>query len=192
VLLAIAGVLLAAERAYVASDDAARQTTDRKMLTALAELTPDVPEAKKIAEQLAGQDAEVHYLAGLEFLNQGDADAAIDPLREAVKLHPNYFQAHLQLGDALLAAGKNVAATEAFQRAIELRPDVPDARVGLADAHLKAGRVDMAEETLRAGLKRQPDSAELNYTLGLLLQQTGRPLESAKLLDRAAELGLSP
>jgi Tfp pilus assembly protein PilF len=191
VLLAIAVVLLAAERAHVTSDDAAREAADRKMLAALAELTPEVPEAKKIAEQLSAQDAEDQYVIGLEFLKQGNAEAAIAPLREAVKLEPAYFQAHLQLGDALLAAGKHAAAVQAYSHAVRLRPDVPDAHIGLADAQIKLGRLEAAEAALRNGLTRKPDSPELCFTLGVLLQHTGRSAEAAGFLRHAADAGLT-
>jgi Tfp pilus assembly protein PilF len=192
ILLAIAGVLLAAERHYQVADAEGRPLADRRMLTALAELTPNVPEAKRIARQLATRDADERYQAGLEFLKQGDAASAIAPLRDAVKLDPDHFQAHLQLGDALLAAGKSAAAIDAFTRAVELNPKSPDARVGLADAQIKAGRVEDAEDTLRTGLSALPDSPELNLTLGLLLQHTGRSQQAVPLLRRAADLGLSP
>ena len=192
VLLAIAGVLLAAERRYQTADAEGRQLADRRMLTALAALTPSVPEAKKIAGQLDAHEAEVRYRAGLEFLKRGDAVSAIAPLREAITLDPKYFQAHLQLGDALLASGKPVAAIDAFSQAVALRPEVPDARIGLADAQIKVDRLDAAEATLRAGLAAQPDSPELTYTLGLFLEQSGRSKEAAELLRRAEELGLSP
>jgi Flp pilus assembly protein TadD len=62
----------------------------------------------------------------------------------------------------------------------------------LADGQIKAGRLEDAEATLRSGLEALPDSAELNYTLGLLLEHAGRADEAAPLLRRAGELGLSP
>jgi cytochrome c-type biogenesis protein CcmH/NrfG len=106
-------------------------------------------------------------------------------------LNPRHLQTHLQLGDALLALDKHAAAQDAYRTAIALRPDVADARIGLAEAQIKSGRLDRAEATLRAGLARQPNSPELRFTLGLLLQQTGRSLEANDLLRRAASQGLA-
>ncbi len=191
VLLAAAVILIAAERRH-SSDAAGRSMADRRMLPALATLTPEVPDAQKIAQQLMAADAQDRYRTGLEHLKQGNAAAAVAPLREAVKLDPEHFQAYLQLGDALLALRKHQAAEKAFRRAMELRPRVPDARIGLAEAQIKSGRLDAAEATLRAGLAAQPDSPELSYTLGLLLQRSGDSAEASELLRRAAELGLSP
>jgi tetratricopeptide (TPR) repeat protein len=185
VLLVLAAALIDSERTYSKAD------SNERMLAALATLTPDVPEAREIAAKLHFNEAETKYRIGLDFLKKGQAAPALEPLREAVKLNPEHFQAHLQLGDALLALDKHAAAAKAFQRAIAVRPEVPDARVALADAQIKSGRLNAAERTLREGLERAPDSPELNFTLGLLLQQTGRAAEAAPLLERAAEGGLS-
>jgi Flp pilus assembly protein TadD len=63
--------------------------------------------------------------------------------------------------------------------------------VYLADALVKAGNTAEAEQVLRAGLANDPRSPELNFTLGTLLKNLGHDAEADKLLERAAELGLS-
>jgi Flp pilus assembly protein TadD len=74
---------------------------------------------------------------------------------------------------------------------VALRGDAPEARISLADALIFAGDSATAEATLREGLSRQPDSPELNFTLGILLEQTGRAAEAAPFLNRASDYGLS-
>jgi tetratricopeptide (TPR) repeat protein len=189
-LLAIIGALVAAERRYQHVDATGQPVADRTTLEALAQLTPDVPEARQLARDLAAEDAEAHYRVGLERLKQGDAQGAVTPFREAVRLNGRHLQAHLQLGDALLALDKHTAAAEAYLQAISLQPELADARIGLAEAQIKSGRLDHAEATLREGLVRLPDSPELSFTLGLLLQQTGRSIEADEMLRRAASQGL--
>jgi tetratricopeptide (TPR) repeat protein len=188
-LLSLVAMLIASERAYTSgeTDEGAR---NERMLAALAALTPKVPEAQEIVRQFNARDAETYYQTGLDLLKKGEAQPAIAPLRKAVKLDPEHFQARLQLGDALLAEGKPAAAAEAYHEAIELCPESPDARVALADAQIKSGDTSAAEATLREGLVQQPDSPELCYTLGLLLQQLGRIEEAAPLLQKAAQKGL--
>ena len=143
------------------------------------------------AVELAPDSAEAHYRLGLLRLQQNRPDAALEPLREATRRDPKHFQAQLQLGDALVALGEAELAVSVYRRAVALRPDVADARVCLADALLKSGDMVNAEATLREGLAVNPDSPELNFTLGILLQTLGSQAEAAKLLDHAAELGLS-
>lgn len=149
-----------------------------------------VPMLQRILK-LNPKSAEHHYRLGLAYLKLGDASRAVTPLRRAVQLDDANFQAHLQLGDAMLAVGKPEGALAPYKRAVELRPEVADAWVCLADALLQANLSSEAEAALRAGLAATPDSPELNLTLGLLLVQTDRREEGAKLLRRAEQLGLN-
>jgi tetratricopeptide (TPR) repeat protein len=163
-------------------------------LSALLMRVDRVNEAVAVLEQileLNDKSAEHHYRLGLAYLKLGDASRAVAPLRRAVQLDDVNFQAHLQLGDAMLAVGKPRDALAPYKRAVELRPEVADAWVCLADALLQAGLHREAEEALRAGLAATPDSPELNLTLGLLLVQSDRGEEGAKLLRRAQQLGMN-
>ena len=191
-LLAIAATLIGSERMYASGDAAEREARQQRLLTALAELTPNVPEAQEIARSLAGEHADHEYQRAVQLLTQGDARAAVAPLRSAIAIDPTHFQAYLQLGDALLALGKTTAAADVYRQAIALKPEVPDARVALADALLQSGQSATAEKVLREGLAEHPDSAELNFTLGLLLDRTGNSLDAKPFLDRAAAQGLAP
>ena len=168
------------------------ESRQRAMLTALARLTPDVPEARAIAKELNGANADALYAEGLEALKRGDAAAAVAPLREALELDPKLFRAHVQLGDALLALDKPRSAAESYRRAIELEPKIVDARIALAEALLKSQQTAVAESTLREGLAISPTSPELNLTLGILLRATGQAAEAKPFLDRASRLGLRP
>jgi protein O-GlcNAc transferase len=153
-----------------------------------------VPEAITVLEALIAIDAtsaESHHRLGFARLQQGDARHAIAPLKQAVKLDPKLVEGWLQLGDAFMALEKPQSAVAAYARAVELRPDVADAWVSWADSLLHSGLIGEAEQVLRSGLKATPDSPELNLTLGLLLQQIGKPREAAKLLARAQQLGLN-
>ena len=185
-LLAIAAMLIGSERMY-----ASRDSRQRAMLVALTKLTPDVPEARAIASQLAGVSADEQYERGLAALKKGDATAAVGPLINATELDAGHFLAHVQLGDALLALNQPAQAAEAYEQALALRPDAAEVRVALAEAILKSDDFDKAERTLREGIVRSPNSAELNLALSILLEATGNPMEAEPFRRRAAELGLS-
>jgi Tfp pilus assembly protein PilF len=185
-LLAIAATLIGAERMYASGES--RQLA---LLTALAKLTPSVPEARAIAQQLGDARADEQYRKGLAALTKGDAAAALPFLRDAVKLDPQHFLAHVQLGDALLALNQPADAADAYRRSVELQPSVAEARIGLAEALLKSGQPAAAETILREGLALQPDSGELNFSLGLLLENLGKRAEATPFLQRADKLGLA-
>jgi tetratricopeptide (TPR) repeat protein len=144
----------------------------------------------KRAIDLDSRSAEARYQLGLAQLKQGNAQQAAGSFRRAVQLDPSHFQAQLQLADALVALGEYAGAADCYRQAVAMRPDSPDARIGLADAQLKAGDADGAEATLREGLTRNPEARELWFTLGLLLEHTGRAAEARQWLDKAAASGL--
>ncbi|RIK79476.1 MAG: hypothetical protein DCC67_10415 [Planctomycetota bacterium] len=191
VLASIAAVLVGAERRYGSPGSTAAAQNQQEMLAALAALTPDVPEARRIDQALRTASANEAYRRGLLRLQQGDAAGAVAPLRDAARLDPTHFQARLQLGDALMALAKPAAAAELYRQALALRPDVADAWVNLAAAQMQSGDQSAAEATLRRGVEESPDSPELNYTLGVLLEHLGRSAEAAPFLQRASELGLA-
>lgn len=150
-------------------------------------------EAAVVLQRLVEQGDEspgTQYRLGLAFLSQGQADAAVAPLRSAVDKDPHHVQAWLQLGDALMALGKPQAAVDAYRRAVKSQPTQGESWVCWADALLQTGQVAEAEQVLRRGLKAAPDSGALCLSLGLLLEQLGRP-EAAGWLQRAKELGLN-
>ncbi|MEM9658737.1 MAG: tetratricopeptide repeat protein, partial [Planctomycetota bacterium] len=143
------------------------------------------------AVELDPTRADAHFGLGATLLKSGDAAKAVAPLSKAVELDENHFAARLKLGDSLYALQKWSRAVDAYEDALRLRPDVADAWVNLASAQLNAGRVIAAEQTLRKGLRELPDAAELSFTLGMLLRQTGRGEESRQWLERAAAGGLT-
>jgi tetratricopeptide (TPR) repeat protein len=80
----------------------------------------------------AGQDsALLRYSLGAECLKDGDTDAAITHLGQAVLLDANYSAAWKLYGKALDAAGRHTEAIETFDRGIavaEGRGDIQAAK----------------------------------------------------------------
>jgi FkbM family methyltransferase len=75
----------------------------------------------------AGGDPEVWMLRGVAGGMAGDSREAERCLREAVRLQPEWPDAHFNLGHALLSQGELHAAARAFIEAIRLRPDYAQA-----------------------------------------------------------------
>ena len=67
----------------------------------------------------------------------GDAVSALTRLEEICRRHPNWAEAHYELGVTEGLLGSGDAAIEALRRAVSLKPDLPDAWRALAD-HLAA------------------------------------------------------
>ena len=73
--------------------------------------------------------------------------------REAVKLKPNYAQAHNNLGNALHQLGMLTAASESFQRAIQLKPDYVVAYNNLSVLQKDQDDINAAQLSCRRALE---------------------------------------
>ena len=70
-----------------------------------------------------------------DLLNQvilGRLPEAAEAYREAVKLHPEYAQAHVMLGLTLASLGQIEEAAEFFREALEIQPNNATAHFNLA------------------------------------------------------------
>lgn len=111
--------------------------------------------------------------------DDGDFDAALDLLGEALLLYPDSVALRLTLAYTHLAVREYAWARRAFERTLELEPDHEEALVGLGDALLKLGeRVGafLAFDRVRElGFGDDPD----------LMLAVGRSLYREEMYERA-------
>lgn len=119
----------------------------------------------------------------------GRTSEAIASLREAVRLKPNYVEAHLDLALALSAWGDHAAAEKSCRDALRLQPGLLLAKQTLATELCALDRAGDAERLLRQALAlgvRDPrQAAALEYGLALALKQQDRFHEALALFDSA-------
>ncbi len=116
------------------------------------------------------QDVDSLYRFGLDQLEQGDTENAINTFRKVLELNPNYALAHSSLGYIYMRRGNSDLARASFERAIDL-----DMR--LAAAHNGRGMVLAQDERTRAvaldsyreALNLDPDYLDARYNLGVTL-----------------------
>jgi tetratricopeptide (TPR) repeat protein len=119
----------------------------------------------------------------------------------AAQYDPAFFEAHHNLGLALLDAGSAKRALPAFENALALRPDSADARYNFALALKQANHVHDAAEQLERILRSNPDDTRAHLSLGNLYAQKlnqpqrarehyGRVLEKNPQHPQAAEIRL--
>ncbi len=65
---------------------------------------------------------------------------AIEHYERALRLSPDYAEAHNNLGNALARQGKLPEAIEHFERALQLKPDYAEAHSNAGDALLRLGK----------------------------------------------------
>src|SRR5262249_6272558 len=103
---------------------------------------------------------------GQYLVQKKDWEAAIPPLREAVRLLPGsplesqLPVARYVLGQALVATGRADEAIVAYRELIRLNPDETSAYISLSMVLKSAGRYSEALQTILDALRRNPAWAE--------------------------------
>ena len=120
---------------------------------------------------------------------------AIASFKRAIKLKPDFADAHGYLGDAYRHLGKDKSAQGAYEKAIGLNGDLLGARHGLGLVSLNRGDTDRAIEQFTEMVNRLPEEnaaarAIAHANLGLALDQNGQRREA--LAHMATAFALAP
>jgi tetratricopeptide (TPR) repeat protein len=132
----------------------------------------------QMALEIRSKNTQSHYGLGMALIqsNLGNVlarqqlyDAAVDHLQEAVKLRPDYADAHFNLGSVLFQQGKIEQAITQWRKAIELRPRDAEAHRNVADALFKQRKMHEAISEYKQALNITPeDPAALNNLASIL------------------------
>jgi serine/threonine protein kinase/Tfp pilus assembly protein PilF len=117
----------------------------------------------------------------------GESDGALDALRRALEVAPDYTMAHIARGDVLAARGDVPGSLAAYQAALAVAPQQLQARLRIGALLVKQGRPADALAALRPGLESTGERAEMYRDLGAQLERLG-DVASAM---RAYRLGLA-
>jgi tetratricopeptide (TPR) repeat protein len=114
--------------------------------------------------------------------DDGDYDAALETLKEGLRLYPHSVELYVGLGFTRLAREEYAWAKQAFERALVLDPEHEDGLVGMGESLLRFGQ---QPEALR--LFRTARETACGRDLELLLT-IGRALYREALYDEAQEV----
>ena len=126
------------------------------------------------------------YTAALEAARAGDSRKAVEHLRGAVSLYPEFAIALNELGVQYLRLHQADKAAEALQRAVKISPDALAPRLNYGIALLEKRSFVEAETELRVVLKRNDGAATAHLYLGITLINLRNYVEAEKELQRAA------
>src|SRR5690348_14518573 len=118
-----------------------------------------------------GEDPNLHYNIGLAKWALGQRADATEHWRRAIALHPNFAQAHMNLGNALREEGRIEEALPHLRQALYLQPSpFGHNNLGLA----LAGRGDpQAAANFRRAIEMNPAYPEPYLNLALELAAQG-------------------
>ena len=81
-------------------------------------------------------------------------------MREAIRLHPNYWEAHYRLGDDLAEQADVSGAAAEFEQVVRLNPNYVKAHLNLGVALYKLGRREEAGEQFDEVLRLDPQNRQ--------------------------------
>jgi tetratricopeptide (TPR) repeat protein len=105
-----------------------------------------------------------------------------------LRLNPNCWMAHGNLGDRFAQLGRIDEAIAQYQQALEMKPDLEEARRNLGVSFSKLGRMDEAISEYKKALEIQPDDVETHVNLGNIYCQLGQMDEAILHYRKALEI----
>lgn len=140
----------------------------------LAELDSNAPKPARDA-----------YESAMRFLEEGQRDLAIQGLKQALDLYPDYFRALNDLGVILMQLGRNDEAASVFERATKLAPRVHLPQLNLAIIRTRQARYVEAIETLKRLYDENSTLSGIRPALADALMAVNRLDEAEKHLRSA-------
>ena len=148
---------------------------------------PDAAIARmKEVVALQPRDPQLHDDLGSLYAQSQDWAHAEEEFSEAIRLKPNFAEAHLHLGFVLQAEQKSNAAQEWLQ-ACKLEPENANLALVAGKALADAGQDREAEPILERAHKLLPQSTAAAYQLALVLQRADRLDEATPLFKSVVE-----
>ena len=129
-----------------------------------------------------------HDLLGSALTRQGMPAEALQEHETALRLKPNYSEAHCHAGAALEKLNRVEEAISHYQQGLRLRPEHPETLYNFAIALDRLGRLEEARAKYVAALKSRPGYADAHYNLGLLLGRMGRYDEAIQEFQQTLQL----
>jgi tetratricopeptide (TPR) repeat protein len=178
-----------AERVEFAREAVGRPGETLRMdITLVAKTEPGVPPARAVFHQDVPAAALQAYQRGVKLLAERRSDDGRQSLAVALKLYPNYFDAHFALGLELLRLGRFDEAIGELEQARVINPK--DSRVyhtfGLVLFQQK--KYGLAATVFAAALQLNPSDAEAQLMRGAALIEIGHLDEAEAALLNADQL----
>ena len=105
-------------------------------------------------------------------------DSAIKSFKQAIKIKPDYAEAHYNAGKVLQEKGELETAIDSYTKAIKIKPKWAQALSNIGNALREKGELGAAIVSLNEAIKIEPNFAEAHYNIGKALQEKGE-LETA-------------
>lgn len=135
------------------------------------------------AQRTNAERPESHVNLGLLHAERGDAQAAEEEYRHALKLAPHDVRATVNLADLYRALQRDAEGEALLRDALAVQPAEASLHHALAMAAIRGGRKPEAVEHLAAAVKLAPDQAVYTYLYSVALYDGGDRKKALALLE---------
>ena len=133
-------------------------------------------QAERVCRQIIAArpaNADAHNILGVSLAALGQAEAAIDSIKRAIKINAKAPSYHANLGEVLRQAGRLDEASTSLEQAVKLDPNNAQALNNLGIIHYDRRKFREAVDYYRKALAVSPNMAEALNNLGNALRVTG-------------------
>jgi tetratricopeptide (TPR) repeat protein len=123
-----------------------------------------------------------------DLVAEGWVPEAMAQYEQALRLNPDYAEAHNNLGFVLKDQGKVPEAIAHYEQALRLNPDYAEAHYNLGIALAEQGKVQEAVEHYEQAVRIKPDYAEAHNNLGNALREVGRVQDAIGHFEQALQI----
>lgn len=128
------------------------------------------------------------YDKGVKADKKGERDDAIRHYEAALKIAPDYYPAHNNLGSEYLSMSDFTDARREFEEVVRLNQSDAAAYFNLGNVCIITGKLAEAQQYLQEGMRREPNSALGHFLLGSLEIKTGKLPDAETSLRRTIQL----
>lgn len=128
------------------------------------------------------------FRRAIQLLQAGQPMAAAPLLSEAIRLNPQYFDAHHALGSVLIGTGRFPEASAMLLRALALKPDSAAAWRDLGIACDRQNQHEPAIEAFQRAVTLNSKQGDALHRLGELYVMYSRMTDAADCFERAAKI----
>ncbi len=150
-------------------------------------VTSDKVDVTEILDRYPGKAVSL-YNKAIANRKKGRNDDAIAQLADAIKIAPDFYQAHNTLGLAYRDSGKLREAEEHFVRAHEINRTSAEPLINLSGLYLDENRPELAEKASEEAVERNSRSAPALFNLGLSLYKIAQLDRAEAALLKAFEI----
>jgi Ca-activated chloride channel family protein len=119
------------------------------------------------------EEAALFNTQGLELSKSGRFEGAVKAFKQAIKLKPDYAEAHYNLGDAYAQLHEFKKAIDEYKQAISYKPDLTMAYNNMGTAHYKLGEHKLAIAAYKEAIRLDPKRAMTHFNVGAAYLESG-------------------